>query len=60
MLRLMSIESMMPSNHLGTVYVTGHGEERQMGKEVVPWSQQQLWGLLPPPQTSRGQGNGGS
>jgi len=61
MLRLMSIESVMPSNHLGIVYETGHGEERQMGKEAVPWSQQQLGGgLLPPPQTSRGQGNGGS
>ena len=60
-LRLMSFESVMPSNHLGSVYETGRDDERQMGEVAVPWSQQQ-WGggLLPPPQASRGQGNGGS
>ena len=59
MLRLMSIESVMPSNHLGIVYETGHGEERQMGKEAVPWSQQQLGGgcyRLPRLQGAKGTG----
>ena len=60
MLRLMSIESMMPSNCLGTVYETGCGEERQMDEDAVPWSQQQFLGggcyLLPRPQGAEGMG----
>ena len=58
-LRLMFIESMMPSNHLGSVYETGRDDERQMGEVAVPWSQQQ-WGggcyRLPRPRGAKGMG----